>query len=155
MTNVTNLGKILVTSQQRQWKNGDKVPKYGIWGCAVASKPAQTTTKHSQSVTNTQKDESVCKLNIKIDLKCKNELKCDIRCKTDESTYKALEIKVSCGVELTVKWRVVVHDCQKEGNSICKVVLKKASCDVELDVKWRVVVQTSPTRGRLTAQICQ
>jgi len=28
-----------------------------------------------------------------------------------------------------------VQDCQQQGDSVCKVVLKKASCDVELDVK--------------------
>jgi len=49
--------------------------------------------------------------------------------------------KTSFGVELHVKWRVVVQDCQQVDDPICKVVEKKTSCDVELDVKWRVVVQ--------------
>jgi len=44
-------------------------------------------------------------------------------------------------VELDLKWRVIVQDCQQQGDSICKVVLKKASRDVELDIKWRVVLQ--------------
>jgi len=45
------------------------------------------------------------------------------------------------GVELHVKWRVVVQDCQQVDDPICKVVEKKTSCDVELGLKWRVVMQ--------------
>ena len=63
---------------------------------------------------------------------------------------KFVKKRTSCAVELGIKWRVVVQDCQQESNSIRKVVLKKTSCDVELvelDVKWRVVVQHCQQEG--------
>jgi len=50
---------------------------------------------------------------------------------------------MSFGVELDVKWRVVMQNRRQEDDSMRKLVLKKTSCDVESDIKWRVVVQDS------------
>jgi len=57
---------------------------------------------------------------------------------------------MSCDVELVeldVKWRVIVQDCQQEDDALRKFVKKKTSCVVELDIKWRVVVQDCQQQG--------